>query len=48
MRIRAWVQVVLDETARIVRDDRVLNRETHQGFVCATPGSTGPTWTAAE
>src|SRR5579863_10052404 len=32
------VQVVLDETARIVRADRVLIVETHQGFVCANAG----------
>jgi coenzyme F420-0:L-glutamate ligase/coenzyme F420-1:gamma-L-glutamate ligase len=32
------VQVVLDETTRIVRDDRVLIVETHQGFVCANAG----------
>jgi coenzyme F420-0:L-glutamate ligase/coenzyme F420-1:gamma-L-glutamate ligase len=32
------VQVVLDQTARIVRDDRVLIVETHQGFVCANAG----------
>jgi coenzyme F420-0:L-glutamate ligase/coenzyme F420-1:gamma-L-glutamate ligase len=32
------VQVVLDETARVVRADRVLIVETHQGFVCANAG----------
>lgn len=32
------VQVVLDESARVVRDDRVLIVETHQGFVCANAG----------
>ena len=32
------VQAVLDETTRIVRDDRVLIVETHQGFVCANAG----------
>jgi coenzyme F420-0:L-glutamate ligase/coenzyme F420-1:gamma-L-glutamate ligase len=32
------VQVVLDESTRIVRDDRVLIVETHQGFVCANAG----------
>ena len=32
------VQVVLDETVRIVRADRVLIVETHQGFVCANAG----------
>jgi coenzyme F420-0:L-glutamate ligase / coenzyme F420-1:gamma-L-glutamate ligase len=32
------VQVVLDETTRVVRDDRVLIVETHQGFVCANAG----------
>jgi coenzyme F420-0:L-glutamate ligase/coenzyme F420-1:gamma-L-glutamate ligase len=32
------VQVVLDETARVVRSDRVLIVETHQGFVCANAG----------
>jgi coenzyme F420-0:L-glutamate ligase/coenzyme F420-1:gamma-L-glutamate ligase len=32
------VQVVLDETARIVRADRVLIVETHEGFVCANAG----------
>jgi coenzyme F420-0:L-glutamate ligase/coenzyme F420-1:gamma-L-glutamate ligase len=32
------VQVILDETTRVVRDDRVLIVETHQGFVCANAG----------
>jgi coenzyme F420-0:L-glutamate ligase / coenzyme F420-1:gamma-L-glutamate ligase len=32
------VQVILDETIRIVRDDRVLIVETRQGFVCANAG----------
>jgi coenzyme F420-0:L-glutamate ligase / coenzyme F420-1:gamma-L-glutamate ligase len=32
------IQVVLDETRRVVRDDRVLIVETHQGFVCANAG----------
>lgn len=32
------VQVVLDESVRIVRDDRVLITETRQGFVCANAG----------
>jgi len=32
------VQVVLDESVRIVRDDRVLIVETPQGFVCANGG----------
>jgi coenzyme F420-0:L-glutamate ligase / coenzyme F420-1:gamma-L-glutamate ligase len=32
------VQVVLDETTRVVRSDRVLIVETHQGFVCANAG----------
>ena len=32
------VQVILDESARIVRADRVLIVETHQGFVCANAG----------
>jgi coenzyme F420-0:L-glutamate ligase/coenzyme F420-1:gamma-L-glutamate ligase len=32
------VQAVLDESTRIVRDDRVLIVETHQGFVCANAG----------
>lgn len=32
------VQVILDETKRIVRDDRVLIVETYQGFVCANAG----------
>jgi coenzyme F420-0:L-glutamate ligase/coenzyme F420-1:gamma-L-glutamate ligase len=32
------LQVILDETVRIVRDDRVLIVETRQGFVCANAG----------
>jgi coenzyme F420-0:L-glutamate ligase/coenzyme F420-1:gamma-L-glutamate ligase len=32
------VQVVLDETVRVVRDERVLIVETRQGFVCANAG----------
>lgn len=32
------VQTVLDESVRIVRDDRVLIVETRQGFVCANAG----------
>lgn len=32
------VQVVLDESVRIVRRERVLIVETHQGFVCANGG----------
>jgi coenzyme F420-0:L-glutamate ligase/coenzyme F420-1:gamma-L-glutamate ligase len=32
------VQVILDESIRIVRDDRVLIVETRQGFVCANAG----------
>jgi coenzyme F420-0:L-glutamate ligase/coenzyme F420-1:gamma-L-glutamate ligase len=32
------VQVILDETVRIVRDERVLIVETRQGFVCANAG----------
>ena len=32
------IQVVLDETRRVVREDRVLIVETHQGFVCANAG----------
>jgi len=32
------VQVVLDETVRVVREDRVLIVETRQGFVCANAG----------
>lgn len=32
------VQVILDETTSVVRDDRVLIVETHQGFVCANAG----------
>jgi len=32
------VQVVLDESTRVVRDDRVLIVETRQGFVCANAG----------
>jgi coenzyme F420-0:L-glutamate ligase / coenzyme F420-1:gamma-L-glutamate ligase len=32
------VQVILDESIRVVRDDRVLIVETRQGFVCANAG----------
>jgi coenzyme F420-0:L-glutamate ligase / coenzyme F420-1:gamma-L-glutamate ligase len=32
------VQAILDETKRIVRKERVLIVETHQGFVCANAG----------
>lgn len=32
------VQAILDETRRIVRQERVLIVETHQGFVCANAG----------
>jgi coenzyme F420-0:L-glutamate ligase/coenzyme F420-1:gamma-L-glutamate ligase len=32
------VQLVLDETARVVRDERVLIVETRHGFVCANAG----------
>ena len=32
------VQVVLDETVRVVRDDRVLIVETRHGFICANAG----------
>jgi coenzyme F420-0:L-glutamate ligase/coenzyme F420-1:gamma-L-glutamate ligase len=32
------VQVILDESTRVVRADRVLIVETHQGFVCANAG----------
>ena len=32
------VQVILDESRRVVRDDRVLIVETLQGFVCANAG----------
>jgi coenzyme F420-0:L-glutamate ligase/coenzyme F420-1:gamma-L-glutamate ligase len=32
------VQVILDETRRVVRADRVLIVETRQGFVCANAG----------
>ncbi len=32
------VQVILDESTRVVRDDRVLIVETHEGFVCANAG----------
>jgi coenzyme F420-0:L-glutamate ligase / coenzyme F420-1:gamma-L-glutamate ligase len=32
------VQAILDETVRIVRDERVLIVETRQGFVCANAG----------
>lgn len=34
----AFVQVVLDESVRIVRDERVLIVETRAGFVCANAG----------
>jgi coenzyme F420-0:L-glutamate ligase/coenzyme F420-1:gamma-L-glutamate ligase len=33
-----FVQVVLDESVRIVRDERVLITETRHGFVCANAG----------
>lgn len=33
-----FIQVVLDESVRIVRDDRVLIVETRHGFVCANAG----------
>jgi coenzyme F420-0:L-glutamate ligase/coenzyme F420-1:gamma-L-glutamate ligase len=33
-----FVQVVLDESVRIVRDERVLITETRHGFVCANSG----------
>ncbi len=33
-----FVQAVLDESVRIVRDDRVLIVETRHGFVCANAG----------
>jgi len=33
-----FVQVVLDESVRIVRDERVLIAETRHGFVCANAG----------
>ena len=32
------IQVILDESTRVVRDDRVLIVETRQGFVCANAG----------
>jgi coenzyme F420-0:L-glutamate ligase / coenzyme F420-1:gamma-L-glutamate ligase len=32
------VQVVLDESVRVLRSDRVLITETRQGFVCANAG----------
>ena len=32
------VQVVLDESVRVLRSDRVLITETHHGFVCANSG----------
>jgi len=32
------VQVVLDESVRIVREERVLITETRQGFICANAG----------
>jgi coenzyme F420-0:L-glutamate ligase/coenzyme F420-1:gamma-L-glutamate ligase len=33
-----FVQVVLEESVRVVRDERVLIVETHHGFVCANAG----------
>jgi coenzyme F420-0:L-glutamate ligase/coenzyme F420-1:gamma-L-glutamate ligase len=33
-----FIQVVLDESVRVLRSDRVLITETHQGFVCANSG----------
>jgi coenzyme F420-0:L-glutamate ligase/coenzyme F420-1:gamma-L-glutamate ligase len=33
-----FVQVVLDESVRILRTERVLITQTHQGFVCANSG----------
>lgn len=33
-----FVQVVLDESVRILRTERVLITETHHGFVCANSG----------
>jgi coenzyme F420-0:L-glutamate ligase/coenzyme F420-1:gamma-L-glutamate ligase len=32
------VQVILDESVRVVRSERVLITETHHGFVCANGG----------
>ena len=32
------IQIVLDESVRIVRDQRVLIVETHHGYVCANAG----------
>ncbi len=32
------VQVVLDESVRVLRSERVLITETHQGYVCANGG----------
>jgi coenzyme F420-0:L-glutamate ligase/coenzyme F420-1:gamma-L-glutamate ligase len=32
------VQVILDESLRVVRDDRVLIVETHHGYICANAG----------
>ena len=32
------IQVILDETVRVLRDDRVLVVETRHGFVCANAG----------
>ena len=32
------VQVVLDESVRVLRSDRVLITETHHGYVCANAG----------
>lgn len=33
-----FIQVVLDECVRVVRDERVLITETRQGFICANSG----------
>jgi coenzyme F420-0:L-glutamate ligase / coenzyme F420-1:gamma-L-glutamate ligase len=41
MRLKAdprMIQVVLDESVRVVRRERVLIVETHQGYVCANGG----------
>jgi len=35
---RRFIEVVLRESSRIVRSDRVLIVETHHGFVCANAG----------
>jgi len=32
------VQAVLDESVRVIRDDRVLLVETHHGFICVNAG----------